>query len=68
MNEWMNGFEDLQNILEMHFSPLEIQILEATWGVVEYLAGAIHLILLIVSSCLDQCSAATTRNEQELII
>lgn len=39
----MNGLEDLQNILEMHFSPCID--LEATWGVVDYLAGAIYLIL-----------------------
>ena len=64
----MNGLEDLTNTLEIHFSPLEIQILEATWVVVGHLAGTIHLVLLIVTSCLDQSSLATTRNEQELII
>ena len=64
MNEWMNGLEDLWNTSEIHFCPWEVYISEVTWVVAGCLAGSVHFILLIVNSCPDQCSAATTRNEQ----
>lgn len=61
LNEW--AWRALQ-YFEMPFSPWDVWIWEVTWVTAVCLAGSVHFILLLVSSCQDPCSVATSRNEQ----
>lgn len=63
MNERMDGMEDLWNTLKSHVSLRDTGIWKATcvWG--GLLAGSIHFIVFIASSCQDPCSAAFRRKE-----
>lgn len=58
MSEWMDGIEDLWNTLRSHFSLGDIGMWKATCISGGSLAGRIHFIVFIVSSCQDPCSAA----------